>query len=153
MLYLVQHGEAMAKDQDPDRPLTERGEVDVRHLGEFLGRAAVGVEAIYDSGKLRARQTAEILSEYVTPGLAPEDREGLGPNDPTAPFLAEIDRWNRSVVIVSHMPFVGRLTAALVGGREEHPPVAFTPGAMVALEHGGEAGWQVSWMLRPELLR
>ena len=76
MLYLVQHGEAMDKDRNPDRPLTERGEVDIRNLGGFLERAGIAVEAVLDSGKHRARQTAEILSEYLTPGLAPETTAG-----------------------------------------------------------------------------
>ena len=52
MIYLVQHGEAQAKEENPDRPLTERGEDRARALGDFLARAGIRVDAIHDSGKL-----------------------------------------------------------------------------------------------------
>ena len=153
MLYLVQHGEAMAKDQNPDRPLTERGEKDIRNLGEFLDRPAVPVETVFHSGKLRARQTADILSEHLTPGLAPEEMAGLGATDPVAPAIDRIREQDRSILLVSHLPLVGGIAGELVAGAEDRPPVAFTPGTAVALEHNGEEGWQVAWMVRPELLR
>lgn len=153
MLYLVQHAEAMDKDQDPDRPLTERGEADTRNLGGFLERAGIGVEAILDSGKHRARQTAEVLSEHLTPGLPPEQMAGLGATDPVAPVVEGIRKGDRSLMLVSHMPLVGKLVGELVAGAEDRPPVAFTPGTAVALLWSGEEGWQVAWMVRPQLLR
>jgi phosphohistidine phosphatase len=153
MLYLVQHAEATAKAQNPDRPLTERGATNGRQLGAFLARAGVPVDSIYHSGKLRAQQTADILSEHLTPGLAPEPLAGLAATDPVGPVTARIGEWDGSVMLVSHLPLVGGLAGALVAGAEDRPPVAFHPGTVVALERNGEAGWQVAWMVRPELLR
>jgi hypothetical protein len=34
-VYLVQHGEAVAKDVDAERPLTEKGAEDVKKVAEF----------------------------------------------------------------------------------------------------------------------
>ena len=34
-LYLVQHGEALPKEDDPARPLSEKGQADVRRLAAF----------------------------------------------------------------------------------------------------------------------
>jgi len=153
MIYLVQHAEAMPKDQNPDRPLTERGDADVRHLGAFLRQGGVPVEAIYHSGKLRAQQTADILSEHLTPGLAPEELDGLGATDPVAPVAERIGHWDRNIMLVSHLPLVGLIAGELVAGAEDRPPVAFHPGSAVALENNAEEGWQVAWMIRPELLR
>ncbi|MEF8792869.1 phosphohistidine phosphatase SixA [Thiohalorhabdus sp.] len=153
MLFLVQHGEATTKDQNPDRPLTERGEVDIRNLGQFLEQAGVRVETVLESGKLRARQTAEILSEYLTPGLAPEEMAGLGATQPVGPVIDKIRERDRPIMLVSHMPLVGALAGELVAGAEDRPPVAFRPGTAVALEWAEEQGWQVAWMIRPELLR
>ena len=153
MLYLVQHGEAMAKEQDPERPLTERGEADAHHLGAFLARALIPVDGIWESGKLRARQTADILSEHLTPGLAPETAEGLGATDPVEPIADQLRGAGGRILVVSHMPLVGAVAARLVAGVDERPPAAFRPGTALALEWSGEEGWQVAWMIRPELLR
>jgi len=35
-IYLTQHGPAVPKDVDPDRPLNEQGREDVRRLADFL---------------------------------------------------------------------------------------------------------------------
>ena len=35
-IYLTQHGLAVPKDVDPDRPLNEQGREDVRRLAELL---------------------------------------------------------------------------------------------------------------------
>lgn len=153
MIYLVQHAEAMAKDRNPDRPLTDRGEADARNMGAFLRQGGVPVDAVYHSGKLRAHQTADILSEHLTPGLAPEALDGLGATDPVAPIAERIGGWDRSVMLVSHLPLVGLIAGELVAGAEGRPPVAFHPGSAVALENNAEEGWQVAWMVRPELLR
>ena len=61
-LYLVQHGEACAKDVDPDRPLTDAGKADVERLAAFLGQVGIRVDRVIHSGKLRAVQTAERLA-------------------------------------------------------------------------------------------
>ena len=49
-LLLVQHGEACAKDVDPDRPLTDRGAADVDRLAAFLGDAGVRVGRVFVGG-------------------------------------------------------------------------------------------------------
>jgi phosphohistidine phosphatase len=53
-LYLVQHGEAVSKDIDPDRPLTAAGRQDIELLASFLWRHRVSVSRIIHSGKARA---------------------------------------------------------------------------------------------------
>lgn len=152
MIYLVQHAEAQSKEDNPDRPLTEQGAQYAQDMGDFLARAGVRVTTVYHSGKLRARQTAEILAEYLAPGDAAAAMEGLGPKDPVEPVRAQLAERDDHVMLVSHLPFVASLAAALVGGNEEQPPVAFTPGTVVALEPGSEDGGRIAWMVRPELL-
>ena len=152
MIYLVQHGEAQPKEENPDRPLTDQGAQYAQDLGDFLARAGVRVSTVHHSGKLRARQTAEILAEYLAPGDAADEMEGLGPKDPTAPVRERLLDGDGDVMLVSHLPFVARLAAALVGGDEEQPPVAFTPGTVVAVESEGGDDRRIAWMIRPELL-
>ncbi|MGD8589271.1 MAG: phosphohistidine phosphatase SixA [Chromatiales bacterium] len=149
-LYLMQHGQAMAKEQDPERPLTQQGRQDVDRLGQFLRQAGVRVVRVIHSGKLRARQSAETLAEVVTPGLEPEVSGLLGPNDNPKAFDWQSESWDRDTLVVGHLPFMARLAAHLVAEDEKLPLVAFQPGSLVCLERN-DGHWQIAWMLRPEL--
>ncbi len=149
-LYLVQHGEACAKEVDPERPLTEGGKTDVARLASFLGRAGVRVGRVVHSGKLRALQTAEQLAAVIAPGVAPEVGEHLNPNDD--PKETDWQRESEDTLIVGHLPFMAKLVSYLVMGDEDRPITAYRPGTVVCLERTEDAGWQIGWMIRPELL-
>lgn len=152
MLYLVQHGEAMSKEEDPERPLTARGEADIGRVGALLHRAGIEVDDVFDSGKERARQTAELLAWHLAPERGPETMDGLGATDPVEPIADQVAGWTRRVMLVGHLPFMGRLVSCLLELDEEHPPVDYAPGTVVALARGADR-WQIEWMLRPELVR
>ena len=149
-LYLVQHGEALPKERDPDRPLSGPGRADVERLVDFRAKRRVRARRVRHSGKTRAQQTAELLARAL--GGACEGRSGRAPNDPTGDVAQEASGWTDDVVLVGHLPFMGRLAARLVAGREDPGVAAFRPGGMLCLERGEEGGWTISWMLRPELL-
>ncbi len=40
-LYLMQHGNPVMEEVDPERPLSDQGKSDVRKVAEFLKRARV----------------------------------------------------------------------------------------------------------------
>ena len=150
-LYLVQHGEAVAKDVDPDRPLSERGMADVAHITGFMKNAGVSLEKILHSGKTRAEQTANILAgELLGQGEAAAI-SGISPNDPVEPFLQEIENWTVETLVVGHLPFMAKLVAHLVVNNEI-ALTAYQPGSVVCLAKGEDEHWQIQWMLRPELL-
>ena len=85
-LYLIQHGEALAKEVDPDRPLSESGKADVQRVARALRDAGVEVQRVMHSGKLRARQTAEILATEIAPMLPLEISDRINPNDNPGAF-------------------------------------------------------------------
>ena len=149
-LYLVQHGRAMTKEQDPERPLTEQGRRDIDRLGRFLGQAGIRVERVMHSGKLRARQTAEGLAEALAPHAEVEASGLLNPNDNPKAFDWQSESWDRDTLVVGHLPFMAKLAAHLVAEDEKLPLVAFQPGSLVCLERN-DGHWQIAWMLRPEL--
>ena len=151
-LYLVQHGEVCSKDVDPERSLTAQGEADVARLAAFLRQAEIRVEQIIHSGKLRARQTAEILAEAVAPGMALEKSDLINPNDNPKAFDWQSESWSSDMLVVGHLPFIAKLVAHLISADDDLPIVAFQPGSAVCLEHI-EGQWLLSWMIRPELLR
>ena len=152
-LYLVQHGEALAEELDPARPLSAAGEADVRNVAAFLAGRELAVARIAHSGKLRARQTAELLAEALAPRPAVAERRHLNPNDPPEDLARELAKWAEDAMLVGHLPFMGRLVALLVSGQPHNDIVAFTPGSVVCLEATGAGRWSLAWMLRPELLR
>ena len=148
-LYIARHGEAKAKDEDPDRPLTRDGERAVRAVAGRLAPLSLELGGVRHSGKTRARQTAELLAERLGRAPAPEVHEGLGADEPVGPVRHEIEAADGDLLLVSHIPFVEKLTAALLTGREE-PVLDFAAGALACLENGSE-GWRLVWMLAPEV--
>ena len=147
-LYLVQHGEAVVKEIDAERPLTETGTADVTRVANSLALAGISVARVIHSGKTRARQTAEILAAAVAPSIQPEVSNLINPNDdPT-----ELDLGAGDTMIVGHLPFMGRLVSLLVAGNADSATVSYAPGSVVCLESDGDGGWQINWMLQPSLV-
>ena len=79
-LFVVQHGDAVPKDVDPDRPLSDRGRADLQLLLEFLATRNTRIDQIFHSGKARARETAEILRPLLKMPGELYEREGLAPS-------------------------------------------------------------------------
>jgi phosphohistidine phosphatase len=150
-LYLLQHGEAVAKDVDPDRPLSAKGRQDMEALAERLAAAGLKVSRLAHSGKTRARQSAETVAAAIMPAGAPEVLQGLAPKDPVAPLLADLGTWEGDTMLVGHQPFMGRLVGALLDCAPEQGPVAFQPGTLVGLERQDDGAWRLIAVLRPDL--
>jgi phosphohistidine phosphatase len=151
-LYLVQHGEAAAKQVDPERPLTEQGMTDVQRIARALKYAGVEVKRVIHSGKLRARQTSEILAIEIAPRLQLETSDLIKPNDNPGAFDLQIDSCNTDTMVVGHLPFMAKLVSHLVTGDDSQALVTYQPGSVVCLELTEKENWQIIWMLRPELL-
>jgi phosphohistidine phosphatase len=151
-LYLVQHGQAVPKQEDPERPLSEQGEGDVRRVATRLGEAGVRVVRVWHSGKLRAAETAAILAGKICSGKQVEMITGIKPNDPVDEFASDADVWDEDTLVVGHLPFMSRLVALLVAGDSEHELVHYSPGSIVCLERDNTDRWVISWMLSPGLL-
>jgi len=150
-LYLAQHGLALSKEEDPERPLGEPGRQQVKCIAGMLGAAGVRVQRVWHSGKPRALQTADYLARRVMPRGNIEQAAGLGPNDPVAEFIVDADVWQEDTLVVGHLPFMSRLVSLLVSGNEQHELVSFQPGSVACLERIDHDRWVLAWMLRPEL--
>ena len=151
-LYLAQHGEACAKDIDPERPLTDKGREDIERLAEFLARAGIEVERVIDSGKLRAAQTADLLAASVAPLVELETHDRINPNDDPRAFDWEQATGGQDTLVVGHLPFMARLVSLLVVGDPDRSMTAYRPGSVVCLERDSDGHWQIDWMIRPHLL-
>ena len=151
-LYLVQHGEACSKQDDPERPLTENGKADANRLAVFLRQAGVKVDNVVHSGKLRAEQTAARLVNAIAPGAKIEVHDAISPNDNPITFAIRLKELPGDSLIVSHLPFIPGLIAHLVVGNKNSLITAYTPGTVACLEFTPEKNnWSLNWMIRPEL--
>lgn len=151
-LYLVQHGQAKSKDEDPERPLTEEGERSCRSSASFLESRGVRVPAIWHSGKLRAEQTAKIFAEGVHEVNEVVKKAGLKANDSLDEIKEAIAERTDDLMIVGHLPHLNRLASDLIAGSEDADTIAFHNAGVVCLGHEGGESWRVDWMVPPELL-
>ena len=151
-LYLVQHGEACSKQDNQERPLTEKGKADANRLAVFLRQAGVKVDHVVHSGKLRAEQTAARLVNAIAPGTKIETHDAINPNDNPVTFAIRLKELPGDSLIVSHLPFIPSLISHLVIGNKNSLVTAYTPGTVACLEFTAEKNnWSINWMMRPEL--
>jgi len=150
-VYLIRHAHAVDADEDPERPLSKRGQAQVHALAAFLKQsAAFEPEEIWHSSLVRSRQTAEHLVRHMrlsapltlVPGLEPED-------DPHAMFR-RIKASRRGVAVVGHEPHLSSLATLLIVGKTAPPTFVMKKCCALALD-GIDAHWSVRWHVSPEL--
>ncbi|MFW2372213.1 MAG: phosphohistidine phosphatase SixA [Gammaproteobacteria bacterium] len=150
-LYLVQHGEACAKEVDPERPLSDQGKHDIDQLAALMLDTGNRVGRVIHSGKRRAQQTAERLARAMAPDVELETSGLINPNDDPAAFDWHSESLDRDTLIVGHLPFMAKLVSQLMFNDKDRHVVSYRPGSMVCLETD-QGIWKINWMIRPELL-
>jgi phosphohistidine phosphatase len=148
-LYLVRHGEAKSKSEDPQRSLTDRGREEVARVAAYTLNSGMSVVQIRHSGKRRAEETAIILGEYLSPSEGVISFPGLAPNDDVRPMIDILNRQTQPLMLVSHLPFLGRLASQLVSGNPNVSVTQFQAGGVAALvrENGD---WRLNWVISPD---
>ncbi len=152
-LYIVQHGDSLPKDVDPDRPLSNRGRADIERLTEWLSNHDVQIAQILHSGKTRAKQTAEILRPLLKSRSQISEGQGLAPNDSPEAFLHKLRDPEKDTLVAGHMPFVARAVSQALTGGPDRQLVEFLPGSIAGLERSEDASWRLFVFVRPEFLR
>ncbi len=145
-IYLVRHGEAVSPQIDPEIPLSPQGREDIEKIARLLGENSFPFSHVLYSEKLRARQTAEIFTEFISPGTPMEEHFQLNPNDPIQEILARIDAEETDMMIVGHLPFLEKLVGYLVTGHEEEKLINFQTGTIACLE-SSEGSWVINWVI------
>lgn len=151
-VYLVQHGEAKTKDEDPERPLTEAGRKTVEQVAAWAARVGLKVDQIRHSGKRRAEQTAAIFGEKLQPREGITSYPGLAPNDDVRPVAEALAECPCSVMLVGHLPFMSRIAAALLAGDPDRQLVRFRQGGLVGLVWDGQR-WTLDCAVPPEFTK
>jgi phosphohistidine phosphatase len=151
-LYLVQHGEAVSKDVDPERPLTQKGRDDVIKVAAYAAKhAGLSVLAVTHSGKLRARQTAELFALEIESlqGVVPV--KDLEPDANPVIWQERLSLMEDDVVLVGHLPHLSKLASLLLCGDPDNPVVEFFNASIVCLKKHSPAEWTLYWTLPPEM--
>jgi phosphohistidine phosphatase len=145
VIYLVHHADAVEPGADPQRPLSPAGRAHAETLATEAAARGVKPVAIWHSGKLRARQTAEPFLRLCNPLAEFSAIRGLQPSDPPEWIRDLVIGEVRELMLVGHMPNLPRVLTLLVRGSE--PPVlGFPMHGAIALEPSGGL-WVERWRL------
>ena len=155
-IYLMQHGEAYAKDKDPERSLTPKGEAQINLSAKALKNLDVKFDLIISSPKKRARQTAGIIATELE--YPQDDIEVTKTLEPTVPakdalsYLAAYGNKSR-IFIAGHLPSLREIASSLVSDTS-HVSFHFEMGGVVRidLEELGAHNGDLRWLLTPEQL-
>jgi len=151
-LYLAQHGEAKSEVEDPERSLTSKGEKEVISVSKTAMSLPIRPSKVFHSGKLRAKQTAEIIANALKiPDPSVQSVQGLNPNDVIQPWAERISKEKEDLMLIGHLPFLEKLTSFLLCGDENARLVLFRYGAIVCLDQKEDKRWAVRWILTPEM--
>lgn len=160
-LYLVRHGIALDLGQggitrDFDRPLSSRGAVKTRAVAEGLLALGVKPESIGSSALVRARETADILREVLSPDQPEVICDFMAPGGASASLF----NWLKSqpassVMLVGHMPDLSTFTA-LCQPPETRQWVTFKKAGCACIRFENQIGpgcGELEWYRSPSELR
>ncbi len=151
-VYLARHGDAVAEATDATRPLSARGREEIERVGRLAAGLGIRVAEIRHSGLLRARQTAEILAGHLGAARAVRETPGLRPDDDPWIAAAGCEAPGEPVMLVGHLPHLGRVASALLVGDPGREIVRFGTGTIAGFAKHG-SGWTVTCVIGPELAR
>jgi phosphohistidine phosphatase len=151
-IYLVQHADAKKEEADPSRPLSEKGLHDITRVASYISKLNIKVQKIFHSTKLRAKQTAEILSETLKPLRGISEADGLSPLDSPGIWEERLRDIPEEVMLVGHLPHLGRLASLLLCGSADKDTISFRMAGIVCLRRDDSGAWALQWMLTPEII-
>jgi len=162
-LFLLRHGiasdpgeDGLPKDlKDAERPLSTKGKQRMWRITEAMRTMDLKFGAVVSSPLLRAKQTAQIVTEalelrrklILTDNLAPE-----GSPKALIEQLMELGSHPKNILLVGHEPYLSKLIAMLLAGNTT---------AKIDLRKGGLAKLEVeklrfarcatlAWLLTPK---
>ena len=142
-LFLVHHGDAVRPDVDPRRPLSEHGRAAVERLADKAAEAGVHPSVVWHSGKLRAKQTAEIFWRACNALAEFSATRDLQPDDPPSWMRDRLRHESRDLLLAGHFPHLPGLLRLL-----DADAAAFPLHGIVALETTDEGRtWRELWRM------
>ncbi len=151
-LYLIRHAHAEDGNRDALRPLSEKGQRQIRNLCRCLRKQdAVEVEEFWHSPFRRAAQTAAQFTHRLRLPARLVEVGGLKPQDDPKAIVRRLSQMEFPVAIVGHDPHLSALASLLVTGSAEPPHFMLKKCAVLRLDRDG-ANWCVRWLVSPEVV-
>jgi phosphohistidine phosphatase len=147
MLFLVHHGDALDPLVDPRRPLSTLGRLAAERVAAQTAARGAQPSVVWHSGKLRARQTAEIFWRACNALAECSATRDLQPGDPASWMRDRLRGESRDIMIVGHFPHLPALLALLLSNQGA-PAHDFPPHGVVALSTSDEGtSWSEAWRI------
>jgi phosphohistidine phosphatase len=143
IVVIVRHADALSGGPDRERPLSPQGVAQASRVAERLAALGLDLGEIWHSGRERARHTAAILARGCG-AWDPIAVDGLEPNDDPDEIVTELEADPRPLVLVAHMPLVGRLASRLLTGDADGAPVILPTAGALVLRRVNDAWQQVA---------
>jgi phosphohistidine phosphatase len=127
LVFLVRHAHSDPGEPDDLRTLSARGCAEAEALAARLGAHETPPRLVLTSPLVRARQTAEVLSERVGADLRVDDR--LAPGTTVDALREALEGLDIPVAAVAHQPDCSEIALALTGSDP-----GFAPAGVAELE-------------------
>lgn len=104
------------------------------------------------SGKLRAKQTASVLSDYIHPTKGVVVSKDLEPLADPKVWIKRLEVTETDIMLVEHLPHLKKFTGQLFFKDENKYIITFKMGGILCLEKDEDGYWTIQWMVTPEIL-
>ncbi|MDQ8202419.1 phosphohistidine phosphatase SixA [Pelagicoccus sp. SDUM812003] len=157
-LYLVRHAHALDDaPSDALRPLSPKGEKQCRRLVSGLSSLEPSIDCIWQSGLVRAEETARLIADGLELSHPLTQKNGLAPFDSPAGIAAQAHELSLSCMIVGHEPNLSCLASLLLSGHDGFQRVVFPKASVLCLSRlkaGPQATpWQIEWHLNHKMFK
>jgi phosphohistidine phosphatase len=157
-VFIVRHGKAGLPGPaagDPERELTEQGKEEIEGIARWLASRRIAFDIIATSPLVRARETADIISNIL--GL--EDRQTLWKSlsaggDPFRAYREVVHQHEGSVILlVGHEPMLSLLISMFITG-DQDASISLAKGGIAKIRNviieGDQARGELHWLLTPK---
>lgn len=153
-LYIVRHGKCVPKERNRKKPLSIDGVEETEKIACFIRlHFAVQIKAIYHSRKLRAKETAELFSKFLSPGKGIKAFDFLAP-DGDIKKLEPVLNENNDIMIISHIPFIPNLVSDLICGEEKYDILNIPESSVICMSNENEKNqWLIEWLITPGIIQ
>ena len=156
-IFLLRHAHAEPGEIDADRPLSSKGNKQMKGLNtKYLQKIFEEVEIVEHSPYLRATQTAKSLKKYATK-VSLKKLSGILPDDHYRRTALMLAKTAKPRFLVGHNPHLSGLVGLLLGLRSGEEGVRFRKAGLMALERltlptdGHPYGrWRLLWYVIPD---
>jgi phosphohistidine phosphatase len=88
----------------------------------------------------------------LQPPAGVSEAPGLAPLDDPEIWSARIAKMDEDILLVGHLPHLGKLAGLLLSGDKEKQVINFQMGGAVRLQRLEGGQWAVDWLVVPQIL-